>query len=105
MHSRTFRLFPMPSFASGVARLLDIGATFNEYNVDTTGLVADSKALRADWAMIGSDLAAAMVTIHECTRISEDTRSASEELTKAWMPYLMVDPEEDCGTQMSLQDA
>lgn len=68
MHSRmgdwsriqTDFLFAQPSFLSGVARVLDLFGTFDEYNVSPTPAEADYRALRSDWAKVGQDLQAAM---------------------------------------------
>ena len=53
---RTARLFARPSFAEGVARVIDIGGTLNIYNRDVTEQEADAKALSSDWWAIGDDL-------------------------------------------------
>lgn len=45
-----------PSFAEGVARILDFGGTLNEYNRSLTPEQADYLALQADWRLIGMDL-------------------------------------------------
>lgn len=46
-------LFAMPSTLSGVARSLDLGATFDGYNDSPSDAIADARALRADWAAVG----------------------------------------------------
>ena len=50
-------LFAMPSVLSGVARSLDLGATFDSYNERLTEELADAKALYADWRTVGEALA------------------------------------------------
>ena len=49
-------LFAEPSFLSGVARILDVGGTFDGYNISRDGLQADARALYADWRIVGQDL-------------------------------------------------
>ncbi|AFY68994.1 hypothetical protein Pse7367_0692 [Thalassoporum mexicanum PCC 7367] len=53
-------LFARPSFAEGVARIIDLGNTLNQYNVSPTPEEADSIALESDWMVIGRDLNNAM---------------------------------------------
>ena len=52
-------LFARPSFWSGFARVVDLGATFDSYNISRTSEEADARALWADWRVIGQDLFAA----------------------------------------------
>lgn len=54
--SRTFRLFAPPSFASGMARLVDFGGGMNVYNRDGSPAEADARAIHADWEMVGRDM-------------------------------------------------
>ncbi|MGL4370891.1 MAG: hypothetical protein ACRCUT_14650 [Spirochaetota bacterium] len=49
-------LFGMPSFISGVARILDFGATFDDYNKSLTPEEADYVALRNDCFAVGNDM-------------------------------------------------
>jgi hypothetical protein len=56
----TDALFATPSFASGAARVLDLGGTFDEYNSSATAAEADARALWSDWAVVGEDLRLAM---------------------------------------------
>jgi hypothetical protein len=53
-------LFPLPSILSGVARLLDLGAQLDEYNISATPREADVRAMYSDWRAIGEDLHEAM---------------------------------------------
>lgn len=53
-------LFARPSFLSGMARVLDLGATLDDYNTCLNDGQADSIALRSDWDAVGGDLRAAM---------------------------------------------
>ncbi|MBI2100822.1 MAG: hypothetical protein HYT47_02280 [Candidatus Vogelbacteria bacterium] len=50
------RLFAEPSFFEGVARVLDLGTTLQEYNVSETEQEADIEALKNDWRAVGDDL-------------------------------------------------
>lgn len=56
LFQRSGRLFATPSFLSGFARALDLGATFTEYNTDNTPEVADYWSLWSDWHSVGDDL-------------------------------------------------
>lgn len=49
-------LFQKPSFLSGMARALDLGATFDAYNTSRTPTEADSIAMYNDFRSIGEDL-------------------------------------------------
>ncbi len=51
-------LFAHLSFFSGVARTLDLGATFDTYNESPTPEMADNIALFLDLRAVGEDLAA-----------------------------------------------
>lgn len=53
---KTDFLFAHPSFASGVARVLDLWGSFDDYNISETPLEADGKAIAADWLIVGQDL-------------------------------------------------
>ena len=52
----TDMLFARPSFASGAARVLDLGGTFDDYNRSRSEDDADMRALQGDWAAVGSDM-------------------------------------------------
>lgn len=54
-------LVATPSFASGAGRLLDWYGLYDLYNVSPNGLEADTKAMFADWRMVGQDLQQAML--------------------------------------------
>jgi len=55
-------LFATPSFLTGLARTLDIGATLSahSYNMSETPREADVKALASDWSVVGLDIAKAI---------------------------------------------
>jgi hypothetical protein len=57
---KTDFLFAQPSFASGVARTLDLWGTLDDYNISATPSEADAKALTADWLVVGQDIADAI---------------------------------------------
>lgn len=58
MNDRTGFLYARPSFIEGVARLMDVGGTLNEYNRSASDEQADARALRSDWYAVGDDLRA-----------------------------------------------
>lgn len=53
-------LFPEPSALYGWARLLDLGAQLDSYNVSLTPEIADALALHCDWSAVGDDLRTAL---------------------------------------------
>jgi hypothetical protein len=53
-------LFAQPSFASGAARVFDLFGQFDEYNISDTVAEADTKAIAADWIVIGQDMSDAI---------------------------------------------
>ena len=57
---RIFGLYARPSFWEGLARLIDIGGTLNDYNMFESDEQADTRALLSDWEAVGGDLRAAM---------------------------------------------
>ena len=57
-------LFARPSFLSGMARTLDLGANFDEYNISNSPELADSRALYNDWRAVGEALLAALALAH-----------------------------------------
>lgn len=52
-------LFAQPSWLSGAARTLDLGGTFDRYNVSPSPEEADARAIANDWMTVGCDLAIA----------------------------------------------
>ena len=56
METHSDFLYARPSFLEGVARIIDMGGTLNEYNSSRSGQEADAVALRSDWAAIGQDM-------------------------------------------------
>jgi hypothetical protein len=53
-------LFARPSFASGMARLVDFGCSFDQYNISRTPVEADVRASVSDWLSVGDDIKAAI---------------------------------------------
>lgn len=61
-HRRTATdfLFARPSFVSGIARLVDFGCLFDQYNNSQSPLEADVRASVSDWLSVGDDILAAI---------------------------------------------
>jgi hypothetical protein len=57
---KTDFLFARPSFLSGMASVLDVGATFTEYNESKDGTEADKRAIASDWTVTGKDIVGAI---------------------------------------------
>lgn len=70
-------LFAEPSFIEGMARVLDLGGTLNEYNSSKTAKQADFFALRADWRAVGKDIQSA--GLKECRRVLEQEGNDARE--------------------------
>ena len=60
MFKRSGRLFARPSFLEGCSRVIDLGATLNEYNSNKTAEEADEEAILSDWYAVGDYLYSAM---------------------------------------------
>ncbi|HXZ78584.1 MAG TPA: hypothetical protein VEG30_01560 [Terriglobales bacterium] len=54
-------LIAEPSFISGVGRLLDWYGLYDVYNASQNGREADTKAMFADWYIVGQDIKDAMM--------------------------------------------
>lgn len=65
-------LFAQPSRLSGAARLLDLLAVFQLYNLSATRAEADCRATFSDWVMVGGDLKRA------CDAYSSQVEAAPE---------------------------
>jgi len=59
-------LFGTPSLLTGIARTLDLGATFDSYNESRTPNEADARALFADWRAVGLSLLQAIEMAPTC---------------------------------------
>lgn len=55
-HDYTGLLYGRPSTLTGIARTLDIGGTFDDYNVSMSSDEADRLATASDWYAVGADL-------------------------------------------------
>jgi hypothetical protein len=51
----SFQLFATPTFLSGMARTLDLGAVLDDYDGVLTSERADLLALSADWRAVSED--------------------------------------------------
>jgi hypothetical protein len=49
-------LYADPSFLSGFARTLDVYGLYDAYNASNSPREADTRALAADWIVVGQDL-------------------------------------------------
>jgi len=56
MGCRSDFLFVQPNALFGLARLFDLGGTFDSYNESPTPAMADAVALLNDWCRVGQDL-------------------------------------------------
>lgn len=66
----------MPTFLSGMARVLDIGARFDNYGSFQEPEVADAMAIASDWQAVGDDIRHSMKTFEQEEGLSpppEDT--------------------------------
>jgi hypothetical protein len=72
-------LFARPSFAEGVARLVDFSGSLNEYNYSPNGRQADAIALWADWTCVGNELRSAWIDeLIEAKRRLEQERNVKK---------------------------
>jgi hypothetical protein len=53
-------LFARPSLIEGVARMVDLSNSLNDYNYARTGAQADAHAIYEDWKAIGHDVHVAL---------------------------------------------
>lgn len=60
--TRVTRIYAHASFMSGVTRTLDLFGSFDEYNMAATPEDADQRALASDFAVVGAELASAMMS-------------------------------------------
>ena len=74
--SDTSFLFANPSFLEGIARVIDLGSTLDEYNRSLTPEQADYFAIRSDWELIGEDI----FTTIESEKKNKDVESEQIEL-------------------------
>jgi hypothetical protein len=69
MSEYTTLLYAKPSFHEGLARVLDIGATFDAYNDSPSPGEADYVATVSDWYAVGADLLHAINRFAKIRRI------------------------------------
>lgn len=73
-------LYARPSFIEGVARLIDLGNTLQEYNSSLSPEQADALAIFSDWRVVGEDLASAMLMYEGYEeQITDDLMREAEE--------------------------
>ena len=60
MNEKGFSLFAKPSFWEGMARIVDIVGSLNEYNYSNSTEEADYRAISSDWEWVGWDIRSAM---------------------------------------------
>ena len=72
MNPLTCFLYARPDALDGVARTLDLGGTFDEYNTSLTPEQADALAIASDWQVVGDDLEGAIATFAENHRAALD---------------------------------
>lgn len=60
MSEKSTFLFARPSFAEGMARVVDLGSTMQVYNSSKSEKEADVKALKKDWEAVGEDILGAV---------------------------------------------
>lgn len=65
-------LYSQPSLTEGLARVLDVGGTFDVYNYSTTPAEADQLAITSDWYSIGGDLYHSIVRFAGRARYGSD---------------------------------
>ncbi len=51
-----FYSHPKPGFFEGLARIIDLGNTLDDYPRFRSAREADTFALRSDWIMVGKDI-------------------------------------------------
>jgi hypothetical protein len=57
---KTEILFVRPSLLNGAARVIDLFADLDDYNVSGSPQEADARAIYADWLAVASDLEVSM---------------------------------------------
>ncbi|ACK67405.1 hypothetical protein PCC8801_3437 [Rippkaea orientalis PCC 8801] len=82
MNKLTGFLYARPSFAEGIARLIDFGNTLQVYNTSFSDEQADFLALASDWYVLGDDLRNAMNHYNDlCSQATDELlQQAREEL-------------------------
>ena len=57
LNKMSFKILLRPSFARGMARVMDLGGTINKYHQESS----DTQALASDWETIGTDIKEAFI--------------------------------------------
>ncbi len=71
----TYTSFAKPSFISGMASFIDLGATLTEYDYDALPPeIIDRLAIMSDWAAVGLDMFYALKNYEKKHKISSDKR-------------------------------
>ena len=65
MKTRGYLLYARPSFWEGVARLVDITGSLNQYNYSASDEEADCRAIESDWEAVGADILSAAKAFQE----------------------------------------
>ena len=68
-------LFPDTDFITGMGSVLNIAGNYFEFATSRNELIADLKALRCDWGIVGQDISKAA----KCVRDNEAIESLTEE--------------------------
>ncbi|HRD06574.1 MAG: hypothetical protein U0V54_01670 [Saprospiraceae bacterium] len=53
---RTNVLFQRTSFLKGMGSVLNISGNYYQFDYSDSSLIADSKAIKSDWGVIGQDI-------------------------------------------------
>ncbi|MBW2608106.1 MAG: hypothetical protein JRD05_10785 [Deltaproteobacteria bacterium] len=69
----SYYLFANPSFTTGMARILDLGTTLNEYNSVLSPEEADYLAIKSDWMEVGADMFSAIRNYDEKAKQEQES--------------------------------
>lgn len=64
--------FARPSIIEGIGRIVDFFGLLQVYNTSSTPEIADMRAIRADWAAVGSDMKAVLQMHGRTSRSSKN---------------------------------
>lgn len=56
IYLQDYPFFVLPNLSTGIARVLDLGGTFNDNNITFDPDHDDFKAIKSDWEIIGKDI-------------------------------------------------
>jgi len=54
--SFSFFMFSQPDIITGISRVLDLGSSFDDYNLSFNPIEDDAWATYADWYIVGCDM-------------------------------------------------